>query len=165
MEASGQGVLLAFCFTCKTLRPPRSFHCTSCNTCVEVHDHHCPWVGTCVGRRNFKFFACFLMVTATTAFVTFILSVTYLMGHLTANPDEEGRKLLAIFLTIYTGIFMSMLFGYSVFINYQILSNVTTNETTRGKWFGMNRIRRMRSSLPLPGKLDRLKEFYLKKSS
>ena len=49
-----------YCFKCKSVRPPRSHHCSICNCCVMKMDHHCPWVGNCVGVHNHKYFLNFL---------------------------------------------------------------------------------------------------------
>ncbi|OLY85528.1 Palmitoyltransferase SWF1 [Smittium mucronatum] len=37
------------CYTCKTLKPPRSKHCSACDKCIAIYDHHCVWINSCVG--------------------------------------------------------------------------------------------------------------------
>lgn len=55
---------MKYCFTCDIYRPPRTVHCGICNCCIERLDHHCPWLGTCVGKRNYKYFICFVSLIA-----------------------------------------------------------------------------------------------------
>mmetsp|Transcript_4639 Transcript_4639/g.3154 ORF Transcript_4639/g.3154 Transcript_4639/m.3154 type:complete len:201 (+) Transcript_4639:583-1185(+) len=59
-EDVGNIILWRYCFTCESLKPPRSHHCSICDACVLKMDHHCPWVGNCVGFKNHKFFWNFL---------------------------------------------------------------------------------------------------------
>ena len=51
---------MKYCQTCDIFRPPRTVHCGICECCIERLDHHCPWLGTCVGKRNYKYFICFV---------------------------------------------------------------------------------------------------------
>ncbi|BFU25354.1 hypothetical protein conserved domain containing [Entamoeba histolytica] len=75
-------VTLYYCRTCFFKKPPRAIHCRICNNCIEHFDHHCPWVGNCIGRRNYRIFYQFL-----------ILSFVYLLY-------VEISSLLACFLMI-----------------------------------------------------------------
>jgi hypothetical protein len=81
---------LAYCETCKILRPPRAFHCSCCQVCVEVHDHHCPWVGTCVALRNHRYFVLFLLTTGLEALLTCILTVVS-MAQIGVYIDDEKQ--------------------------------------------------------------------------
>ena len=128
---------MPYCHTCKILRPPRSFHCGSCNTCIEVHDHHCPWVGTCVGKRNVKFFALFLLTTAIHSLHTFILGLTNLVvnDYTLDNKDRRDRFHVGkVIIMCYGGMFFLSLFGFFCYQTKLIISNVTSNESLRGRW-------------------------------
>ena len=48
------------CVTCNIFRPPGASHCRICDNCVLGFDHHCYYISNCVGKRNHKFFYCFL---------------------------------------------------------------------------------------------------------
>ena len=52
-----------YCRKCKSLKPPRTHHCSVCGKCVMRMDHHCPWMGNCVALRTHKFFMCYLFWT------------------------------------------------------------------------------------------------------
>ncbi|CAJ1993071.1 DHHC palmitoyltransferase [Leishmania donovani] len=60
----GQPVLCKVCTTCHIIRPPRSTHCRFCDVCVEEFDHHCGIIGSCVGKRTFRFFGGFFVITS-----------------------------------------------------------------------------------------------------
>ena len=48
---------------CALQRPPRASHCRETNRCVDKWDHFCPWVGNSIGRRNYRWFLCFVVTT------------------------------------------------------------------------------------------------------
>ncbi|KAI9885378.1 MAG: hypothetical protein M1823_002805 [Watsoniomyces obsoletus] len=50
-----------YCKSCNIWRPPRAHHCRVCDSCVETQDHHCVWLNNCVGRRNYRYFFCFVL--------------------------------------------------------------------------------------------------------
>jgi len=56
------------CDTCKLNRPAKASHCNVCGHCVRGWDHHCIAIANCVGRRNFRSFVLYLMVSSFWAF-------------------------------------------------------------------------------------------------
>ncbi|KAI9510215.1 DHHC palmitoyltransferase-domain-containing protein [Russula earlei] len=70
LKVRSAAVIVKYCTTCRTYRPPRSNHCRVCDNCVDGCDHHCQWVNNCVGRRNYaNFFALILVATLTLCLV------------------------------------------------------------------------------------------------
>ena len=106
---------LAFCSTCKIIRPPRSFHCSECGVCIENHDHHCPWIGICIGRRNTRYFVLYLFFMTLHAFMSAVLCILFAtiesrkkLVPLLKTETKDGKiKLLLIchFLNIFAGVF------------------------------------------------------------
>jgi len=129
-----------YCETCNIYRPPRSKHCSTCNVCVEQFDHHCPWVGCCVGKRNYRWFFCFLtcVMTATSLILFFSGMEVVLESH--KNPyglvggifDAPIAAVLQVFcfLAFWS---VASLWGYHV---YLICVGQTTNEMVREVYRG-----------------------------
>ena len=62
------------CDTCRLNRPAKSSHCGVCGHCVRGWDHHCIAIDNCVGRRNFRSFVMYLMVSSFWAFQLIFLA-------------------------------------------------------------------------------------------
>ena len=126
---------IKYCSTCDIYRPPRAIHCGICNCCIERLDHHCPWLGTCVGKRNYKYFICFIQSTA----VMVIMTIATCSIHITESEfyTEErysGKQITSIVLLVFTsilGIFVFWLLGYH---QYLIIRNETTSENLKGSY-------------------------------
>lgn len=159
MEENERQEPLSYCSTCQIVRPPRSYHCSDCGFCCEVHDHHCPWMGTCIGRRNIRYFICFLFYASLHGFVTavigalnfFLVTVPnfeQVFGRREENLDE-GEEVLSQplrvfqfinFVTVMYGVsFFSMLGAFAHSNHSQAMDNLTTNEKLRNKWNAKHR--------------------------
>jgi palmitoyltransferase ZDHHC9/14/18 len=137
----GRAVECKYCFTCQSMRPPRTYHCGTCDRCIYRHDHHCPWTGNCIGYRNYRFFFTFLVNTSVLTWFVFICTIVDFIK-LLSDPQEVivnsiGNHLESVLLIIYT-FFMGISLGYlSGYHCYLVCKNLTTHEQIRGKY--MNR--------------------------
>ena len=67
------------CETCLLSRPPKASHCGICGHCVHGWDHHCVALNNCVGRRNFRAFVAFLIISVTFGVMVIISCLLILM--------------------------------------------------------------------------------------
>mmetsp|Transcript_23901 Transcript_23901/g.32033 ORF Transcript_23901/g.32033 Transcript_23901/m.32033 type:complete len:236 (+) Transcript_23901:1120-1827(+) len=67
------------CETCMQDRVPKSSHCSACDHCVVGWDHHCFLLNNCVGRRNYRSFVCFLVMSISFAGTVLINSLFLLL--------------------------------------------------------------------------------------
>ena len=81
------------CQHCKTVKPPRTHHCSQCNRCVVRMDHHCVWIGNCVGLHNMKPFLLFLYYSILTTTVSSILCLVEVFRCYIFNTDGKQCNL------------------------------------------------------------------------
>ena len=125
-------VRLKYCDTCKFYRPPRTSHCSMCNRCIENFDHHCPWVNNCVGKRNYKFFFCFLTALA---FHT-LLTMSLCIYRVVVKPIWSDVPSLVVAIICFIVIFPILgLLGFHIAL---IKMGLTTNEQVTHKFPGSN---------------------------
>nr|CCM19087.1 hypothetical protein, conserved [Leishmania guyanensis] len=132
---SGKPVVCKVCPTCHILRPPRSTHCQFCDVCVEEFDHHCSILGSCVGKRTFRFFGGFFIMTSFLALYVLIRSfITVVTTDFTLANDQSHLIWLAAscILCIFAAIIGAILV-IPCAARYVMLSatNSTVKETMR----------------------------------
>ncbi|OQR93751.1 palmitoyltransferase [Thraustotheca clavata] len=117
------------CRTCKTIKIPRSKHCSVCDHCVARFDHqyvyrhlsfiyHClvavnsilyqffhvylVWVNTCIAEHNYNAFFFFLVANICgSGHLVYLLCSVFLekMTHILTNAEDESREMLVQVLT------------------------------------------------------------------
>ncbi|KAK7195713.1 DHHC palmitoyltransferase [Novymonas esmeraldas] len=129
----GKAVECKVCTTCHIIRPPRSSHCRFCDVCVEEFDHHCGILGSCVGKRTFRFFGGFFIITSVLALYVFFRSLVVIVTTDFKRAPEE-RELIWLAVACLLCIFAAFLGGILVMPcagRYILLSatNSTVKET------------------------------------
>ncbi|EDV40423.2 uncharacterized protein Dana_GF23939 [Drosophila ananassae] len=65
-----------FCYKCKKMVPPRSWHCKLCNVCILKRDHHCILTASCIGHNNHRYFFWFTFYLAFGSFLVMVTNFT-----------------------------------------------------------------------------------------
>ena len=151
---------MKYCQTCDIFRPPRTVHCGICECCIERLDHHCPWLGTCVGKRNYKYFICFVTLISILLINGVVFTIIHILDEKCYNPNPEtgafGKystpqfiSMIILGLCIILSFFIFWLCGFHQML---ILRNETTNENLkksyalygnpfyRGTWDNLTRL-------------------------
>mmetsp|Transcript_4852 Transcript_4852/g.8318 ORF Transcript_4852/g.8318 Transcript_4852/m.8318 type:complete len:190 (+) Transcript_4852:702-1271(+) len=125
-------VRFRMCWTCKTVRPPRSHHCSICKRCVMRMDHHCPWTGNCIGLKNHKFFICFMFWTIV-ACLYVVLSSPLLCHKITLANSREARDFLMSHTVLNPMLAIIISMGVALGVSILLVLHlcfISRNETT-----------------------------------
>ncbi|XP_072031349.1 uncharacterized protein [Amphiura filiformis] len=133
VEIHGIQVRMKWCSTCRFYRPPRCSHCSVCNNCIEKFDHHCPWVNNCVGRRNYRFFFCFLLSLTVHMVSVFGFSLVYVLRNFKEDPYSKENIACYVILGVDFLTFIPVIV-LSVFHTLLVARGRTTNEQVTGKF-------------------------------
>jgi palmitoyltransferase ZDHHC9/14/18 len=114
----------------------RAKFCRETGNVVEVFDHFCPWTGNAVGRRNYRYYFCFLVFTTALALVVGITSATSATSASSATSAKNGVALgsnvyVLWLLVLFTVIILLLVGGLLSYHIPLVSSNRTTNETIK----------------------------------
>ena len=139
----------AFCFSCLTVRTPRSKHSRERDVCVRRFDHECPWVNNTVGLHTHRSLL-LLAVSTAAAEICFLVAVVRAVSSAAVESSLTDAILaspaLVLLSVIHTmvGLFCGTLFVMHIILvakgktSYEELvalrENRTTNPYDRGVW-------------------------------
>ena len=103
--------------------------------CVEEFDHHCPWIGNCVGKRNYRWFCCFLSSVVSLALFSLIVAISFLSRTAVAGSLQEAHLAgTALLLTLYSLGFLAFMGGLCSFHTWLFGLGTTTKEFVNKRW-------------------------------
>ncbi|CAF1156175.1 unnamed protein product [Adineta steineri] len=132
VEIHGTQCRMKWCQTCGFYRPPRCSHCSVCDFCIDTFDHHCPWLNNCVGRRNYRYFICFLLSVLFHMYVVISFCIYYLLKN--HENLSNLNTIISIILIIFIILLTIPIGGLTAFHFMLIIRGRTTNEQVTGKF-------------------------------
>ena len=83
------------CKKCEKIRNLRDKHCSICQKCVLEFDHHCILLNNCIGKRNYRFFLAYIILTVAQVFLFIIenlLSIYYYFLEFQVRVSNNNQK-------------------------------------------------------------------------
>ena len=135
-EVPGRGWLLKlkYCTSCRLYRPPRCSHCGECNVCVMEFDHHCPWLGVCIGKRNYREFLAFLIVTGLAAAQAVAISGVHIALLLQGTSVDLYGLVPSGVMVLYGMAAVVLVWGLMAYHLHLVMGAQTTHEDVHNVW-------------------------------
>ncbi|GAB6025097.1 Zinc finger, DHHC-type containing 24 [Chamberlinius hualienensis] len=106
-----------YCYDCKVMSPPRSYHCVDCNICILKRNHHCMftvlYLGCCIGYHNHRYY----LVAICYMFIGAVYAVSFQWQYCLVYMG--GSSWLALILSFCAPHF-SFLLGYISFYGFVV---------------------------------------------
>eukprot|EP00759_Apiculatamorpha_spiralis_P043651 PhF_6_TR40930/c0_g1_i1/m.61919/K16675/ZDHHC9_14_18; palmitoyltransferase ZDHHC9/14/18 len=119
-----------FCGTCNIVRPVRVSHCPECDYCIHEFDHHCGVLGCCVGKRTWRYFTWYIVLTTFLCGYIFSVSLYSLIKReYTDDSLSRWSQVCAIGLCLLTSCVGISLFGLSANYLRMTYVNMTSRDT------------------------------------